>query len=289
MSAVTAARRTRPTAARPRLGRVVASEWTKLVSLRSPWWTAAVTVVVAGAITYLSAQASSGDPGFEPLGSLTTGLALAQLGPLVLGVLAGAGEFGTGAFRTTFTTVPRRWPVLAAQAVAVAGFTLVLGVLTAAVSVLALLPSAASRGMTVDLTTDGTPGVLLGIALLVVGLALLGLALGALLRRSVPALVAALLLVLVLPVVVMTAGDPLAGGTAPAAGAVVEAAGPTVAGTVGVLTPGVAGSLMTMPSTSTAMDGAPDLGPVGGGLVLAGWVLVLLGAAAVRLRTRDVR
>ncbi|TQL02646.1 hypothetical protein [Cellulomonas sp. SLBN-39] len=288
MSAPTAAPRPAATTTRPGAAGVVASEWTRLVSLRAPWWTAAVTVVVAGIITYLSVQASSGDPGFDPMDSLTTGVALAQLGPLVLGVLAGAGEYGTGAFRSTFTAVPRRWPVLAAQAVAVAVFTLGAAVLATAASVVALLPAAASRGIAVDLTVDATPGVLVGMVLLLVGLALVGLGLGALLRRSVPALVTAVLLVLVLPVVLTTVGDP--GLTAPpTADATVEAPAVTLAGTVALLTPGMAGGLMTVPASSGPVDGAPDLGPVGGGLALAGWVALLLGAATVRLTVRDVR
>ncbi|WP_240674908.1 hypothetical protein [Cellulomonas endophytica] len=274
----------------PTSGRVVSAEWTKLLSLRSPWWTAAVTVLVAGVITYLSAQASSVDPGFDPVQSLPLGLALAQIGPLVLGVLAGAGEFRTGAFRTTFALVPRRWPVLAAQVLVVGAFALGTAVLTTTACVVGVLPSARSRGIAVDLTAGDTPGLLLGMVGLVVGLALLGLALGALLRRTVPALVTGLLLVLVLPIVLMTAADPLAGGGDPAAlGALDAAATTTPLGTLAVLTPGTAAQLLATEASAGPMPGAPDLGPVGGGLVLAAWVLVLLAAAGLRLRTRDLR
>lgn len=286
MSAVTAVPATR---VGPTFGRVVAAEWTKLTSLRSPWWTAAVTVVVAGVLTFLSAQASSGDPGFEPLGSLSTGLALAQVGPLVLGVLAGAGEYRTGVFRTTFTVVPRRWAVLGARAVVVAVFALGVGVLAAAASVVGILPAAASRGIAVDLTAGDAPGLVLGMVLLVVGLALFGLAVGELLRRTVPAMVTALFLVLILPIVVMVATDPLVGGADPATMGPADPGSTTVGGTVGVLLPGTAGQLMTLPASAGPVDGAPDLGPVGGGLALAAWIVVVLVAAAVRLRARDVR
>ncbi|MFS0704236.1 hypothetical protein AB6N23_06890 [Cellulomonas sp. 179-A 9B4 NHS] len=268
----------------PRFGRVVAAERTKLVSLRSPWWTAAVTVVVAGVITYLSAEASSGDPGFVPVDSLSTGLMLAQVGPLVLGVLAGAGEFRTGAFRTSFTAVPRRWPVLVAQTLVVAAFALVTAVLAAAASVVGILPAAASRGIAVDLVGGDTPGLLLGMVLFVVGLALLGLALGALLRRTLPALLAALSLALVLPVVLMTVGDP---GTDAMGMAVPHRV--TVPGALGTFTPGGAAQLMTTSTSAGPMPGSPDLGPVGGGLVLAAWVVLLLVVALVRLRARDAR
>lgn len=290
-AATTAPRSDRVPAARrgPAFRRVAAAEWTKVTSLRSPWWAAAVTVLVAGVITYVSAQASSVDPGFQPVDSLSTGLLLAQLGPLVLGVLAGAGEFRTGAARTTFTLVPRRWPVLVAQTLVVAAFALVTAVLATAACVVGILPAAASRGIAVDLTAGETPGLLLGMVLFLVGLALLGLALGALVRRTVPALVTALVLVLILPVVLMTAGDPLASADPASAGPAAQDPAATVAGTLGVLTPGGAAELMTTTASAGAVPGAPDLGPVGGGLVLAAWVLALLAAAALRLTTRDVR
>lgn len=276
------------TPAGPTFARLLAAEWTKLTSLRSPWWAAAVTVALAGAITYLSAQASSGDPGFEPVGSLASGLLLAQVGPLVLGVLVGAGEFRTGTFRTTFTLAPRRWPVLAAQVTVLGAFALATGVVATAASAVALLPSAASRGLTLDLTADGAPGLMLGMVGYLTGLALLGLAIGALLRRTVPALVAALFLVLILPMVLILASDPMIGG-ADLSEAAAPTAGTTVTGTLVVLSPGGAGSLMTTATSAGPMDGSPDLGPVGGGLVFAAWIAVVLVAAAVRLRARDVR
>lgn len=270
----------------PTFARVVASEWTKLVSLRAPWWTGGVTVVVAGVITYLSAQASSVDPGFDPVDSLGTGLGLAQVGALVLGVLAGAGEFRTGAARTTFTAVPRRWPVVAAQALVTAAFAAVVAVLSVAASVVGILPPAARRGIEVDLWAGETPGVMLGMGLFVVGLTLLGLAIGVLLRRTVPAMVTTLVVALVLPVLLTMVGPP----PLPVDPAVLEpVAQVTVGGTLMVLSPGGAAQLMTFPASSGPMEGGPDIGPVGGGLVLAAWVLVLLVAAALRLRLRDVR
>ncbi|MFB7886902.1 hypothetical protein ACFCZ3_02575 [Cellulosimicrobium cellulans] len=266
----------------PTLARVVGSEWTKLTSLRSSWWAAALTVAVSAALTHLSAQASSVDPGFDPLGSLTSGVLLAQVPPLVLGVLVGTGEHSTGAFRTTFVAVPRRWPVLAAQTVVTAAFALLTAVLAVGAAVLALVPSARARGIALDLASDGTPQVLGGMVLLLVAMALLGLALGALLRRPVPALTVAVLVVLVLPVALVLAadlaGDPLA------TSAVVPPAQAAVNTAVSFL-PAGAGSLLT---TEGAVEGAPDLGALGGGLVLATWVAVPLALAGVRLRTRDV-
>ncbi|WP_235915291.1 ABC transporter permease subunit [Puerhibacterium puerhi] len=279
-----------PRAARPAAGRgamtfrgVLAAEWTKVTSLRAPYWAAAATAVACGLLTYVSANASSVDPGFDPLDSLTSGVLLAQVGPLVLGVLVGTGEFATGTFRTTFATVPRRLPVLAAQVVVTAAFAVVAALLAVIAAVAGILPAASGRGIAVDLTADGTPQVLVGTALYLVGLALCGLAAGALLRRTVPALVGILVLVLVLPVGLSLATD---GGTGPAAPAGAVPADP--ASTLVTFTPSGAASFLTAPPGGGGVAGAPDLGPWGAAAVLAAWALVPLVAAAVRLRRRDL-
>ncbi|WP_149205195.1 ABC transporter permease subunit [Actinotalea subterranea] len=273
----------------PTFARLLAAEWTKLTSLRSPWWVAAVTVLVTGAITYLSAQASSVDSGFQPVDSLSTGLVLGQVGPLVLGVLVGAGEFRTGAFRTTFTLAPRRLPVLAAQVLALTAFALALAVAATAACVVGIWPPAASRGIAVDLTGGDAPGLMLGMVAFGVGLALFGLALGALVRRTVPAMLTGLFAVLILPIVLMMVSDPMVGADPASTGLVDGAVPTTVPGTLMAFSPGGAAQLMTIPASYGPIDGAPDLGPVGGGLVLLAWIVVLLAAAAVRLHARDVR
>nr|WP_051876822.1 hypothetical protein [Cellulosimicrobium sp. MM] len=229
-------------------------------------------------LTYLSAQASSVDPGFDPLGSLTSGLLLAQVPPSSWA--SSSGRASTA--RHVPHDVRRGAAALARARGADGGDRRVRaahrGVGRAAV--LALLPSAAAR--LASTSADGTPQVLVGMTLLLAGMALLGLAIGALVRRPVPAVTAAVLVVLVLPVALVLAadlsGDPLA---APAGVSSAQAA----VNTVVTFLPTGAASLLT---GEGAVEGAPDLGAVGGGLVLAAWVVVPLALAAVRLRTRDV-
>ena len=273
--------RTPGTAGRgPGFPRVLLAEWTKLTSLRSRAVIAAATVATSGALTSLAANASSTDPGFEPLDSLTSGLMLGQIGTLVLGVLVGTGEFSTGAFRTTFVAVPRRLPVLAAQVVATAAYALVVSVLAVVATVLGLLPAAGSRGIALDLTGDGTPQLLGGMVAFLVAMALVGLAFGSLLRRPVPAVIVTVALVLVLPVVLALASepaDPMEASAAPT---------PDAMSTVVAFLPSEAGMRLV---SQGAVEGAPDLGPGGAGAVLAGWILLPLAASAVRLRRRDLR
>lgn len=272
----------------PTFPRVAASEWTKVLSLRSTWWIAIVTVVVSWVVTYLSANASSGDPGFDPSASLPDGLALSQIGTLVLGVLVGTGEFRTGAFRTTFTAVPRRLSVLAARTLVVAVVGALVAALALVAAVLGVLPAARSRDIPLDLTADWTPQMLLGSGLMLLGMTVLGLAIGLLLRRTVAALTVALALVFVVPVALSLATELVAGpptGPAPVETDVVEL---DPVSTAVALLPGDAAFRMTTDPEAGGVDGAPDLGPVGGGLVFGAWILLPLVAAGVRLRTRDL-
>ena len=279
-------RRAATTPSGPSFARVVRAEWTKLLGLRSTLAVAVATVAVTGLLTHLFASASSGDPGFVPTRNLADALPLAFLGPLVLGVLVGTGEFSTGTFRSTFAAVPRRVPVLAAQAVVTGVVVLGIGVLSAGAAVLGVLPAAASRDTTPDLADAEVPWILLGSVGHLVGAGLIGLAIGALLRRPVPALVTAFVVLLVAPLVLAfateAAVDPTAvadPGNVPTATAVVN--------TVESFTPVGAGAVLTNPDGGR-LDGAPDLGMPGAGLVLAAWVAVPLAAAAHRLRRRDL-
>lgn len=272
----------------PTIWRTVASEWTKIAGLRSTWWTVVATVAVSWAVTYLSANASSGDPGFVPSASLPDGLALSQIGSLVLGILVGTGEFRTGAFRTTFTAVPRRVSVLVARTIVVAGLGALTAVLALVGAVLGVLPAARSRDIPLDLTADRTPQVLLGAALMLLGMALLGLAVGSLLRRTVLAMTFALALVFVVPVALSLGSELVAGpptGQAPVETAAAEL---DPVSTAVAFLPGDAAFRMTTDPDDGGVEGAPDLGPWGGGLVFGVWILLPLVAAGVRLRTRDV-
>jgi ABC-2 type transport system permease protein len=271
----------------PAFARVVASEWTKLTSLRSTYLVVVTTVLVSWALTLLSANASSTDPGFVPLDSLTTSLLLAQIGPLVLGVLVGTGEFSTGTFRSTFTAVPRRVPVLGAQAVVTGAFALLVALASTGAAVLGVLPAAASRGLSLDLAGHGTPGVLAGMTAFLTGMALVGLGFGALLRSPVLAITITAGLVLVLPTVISVgsdmATDPL---TVSRTGVVPTSQ--AVANTVVTFLPGGSATTLTGGLDAEGLEGAPDLGLGGASLVLAGWALVPLALAAARLRSRDV-
>lgn len=105
-------------------GRVIRSEWLKLRTLRSTWFTLLAAVAGMVGIDMLICWATNNrwnhmDPierlTFDPVSRSLAGVFLAQLALGVLGVLVITGEYGTGMIRATLGAVPRRLPVVWAK------------------------------------------------------------------------------------------------------------------------------------------------------------------------------
>ncbi|WP_374969258.1 ABC transporter permease subunit [Terrabacter sp. BE26] len=274
-SSATAGARERPSAAAPKKvtqARVVLSEWTKLRSLRSTVFSmlAAVVFILGLAVLVPSVTVAHWPPhnareaaGFDPTSRSLAGIFLAQLAVGVLGVLLITGEYATGMIRATLAAVPSRLPVLWAKAVVFAVVTLVVTV----PSVLAafLVGQSILRGK--DLQAGlGDPGVLravLGAALYLTVVGLLGLGLGALLRNTAGAISALFGVLFVLPIIVRflptSWSDPI------------DKYLPSTVGE-GVM------QVHTDPSA---------LGPWTGFGLFCGYAAVVLLLAAIRLRRRD--
>lgn len=251
--------------------RVLSAEWTKLTSLPSTAWTALGTVVAAVSLAFVLSLFVR--PGDAPAGTslAVAGSLPAQLGVLVLGVLAGGGEFATGTSLTTFAAVPRRLPVLAGQVVVVAAVALVTAAVTLAASVLVTTAARARAGVAWESTDPATLRVAAGYVLFLTGVAVLGVGLGALLRRPSAALTGGVVLFVVVEQVL--AANP---------GRVTD--------TVRALLPGSGARLFSDDAALAALAGGrgPDLGAWGGGLVLGAWCAVLVALAGYRLVRRDV-
>ncbi|QTE31036.1 hypothetical protein [Pengzhenrongella sicca] len=253
--------------------RVLRSEWTKLASVPSNAWLALGTIVAAAGTAYgLGMFVRAGD-GRSGSWVVTSGFVLAQVGFGVLGALVGASEHTTGTARTTFTTVPRRLPILVAQVQVTAGAALTTAVAALGASYLATIPARAGGAPALDLSVPGASRAVLGFVVASVAVALLGVALGALLRRPADAIVTAVMLTLV--------GDRfLAANPGP------------VTDTIRALLPSSGARLLQDDAALAALDAStrgPQLGLWGGGVVVVVWVLVVLAAAAYRLRCHDVR
>jgi ABC-type transport system involved in multi-copper enzyme maturation permease subunit len=176
--------------------RVVRSEWTKLRSLPSTAWSLLTTVVLIvgfGAVYALvrvtrPPREPASLSAFDPTAISLTGVQLAQLAIGVLGVLLITGEYSTGMIRSSLTAVPGRLPVLWGKAVvyALTTVTLCLPATFGAFLVGQSILSAEHLD-----TTLGQPGVVravLGSALYLAAVGLLGLGLGALLRNTAAAI-----------------------------------------------------------------------------------------------------
>jgi hypothetical protein len=108
---------------RTHLGHAVASEWTKIRSVRSTMWTLGVYVLLVigiGLMTALLVAANASDgslDGENPLSMGFFGLLLGSMCVITLGVLTTASEYGTGMIRTTTVACPSRGRVLAAKSI----------------------------------------------------------------------------------------------------------------------------------------------------------------------------
>lgn len=272
---MTSAEAVRPAGTAPRSAvtpaRVLAAEWTKVASLPS---TARVLAGTAGAAAVLAwVLGRFVGPGDAVTGTslAASGHSLAQLGVLVLGVLVGSTDFAVGTSRTTYAAVPRRLPVLAAQVVVTAALALVTGLVAFAASVAATAGARRAAGLAWALSDPGDRRAAVGYVLFLVGAAVCGVLLGALLRRPTAALTTGVALFLLLDRVL--AGHP---------GRVTD--------TVRALLPSSGTRLFADDPQLAALAAGrgPDLGAWGGGLVLGGWCLVLLLLAGYRLVRRDV-
>jgi ABC-2 type transport system permease protein len=261
---------------RQTLGRAIRSEWIKLRTLRSTWIGMGAVILVLVALGAISAAVSTGSvtapedgPGFgggDPLSTVLTGADFAVLLAGILGALAGAREYGSRMISATIAAVPRRCQVVVAKAVVLTGVVLptaLIGVLAAFGVGMGIL--SAGDGATVALTDDGVLSSVLGMAGYITAIALLGLALGILLRSVASGIGVLVGGVMVLP--------NLAGGLLP------DSLDPV---------------LQYLPTSAaasfTTVTGAGDsvLGATAGALVLAAWVAAALGASVLSITRRDV-
>ena len=128
-----------PAAGRAGLRGVLASELTKLRSVRSTYWTLAMlflfSVGISAAATAGTAASFHNNPenkaGFDATQvSLIAFFEIGQLIIAILGAMAITSEYSTGMVRTSLTAMPRRGVVYAAKAIVFTFVTLIFSVIT---------------------------------------------------------------------------------------------------------------------------------------------------------------
>ncbi|MFF4852687.1 ABC transporter permease [Streptomyces sp. NPDC001194] len=186
---------------RPHLGHAVASEWTKLISVRSTVWTLGSMVLLVVGIGVLAvSETRASDYQEVPLTAPALfGLLVGQIPVMVLGVLTITSEYGTGMIRTTLTAAPDRARVLTAKYLVFAGvaFAAVAGSVATVGLASAILRGGAGAGA----HGGGEWARALAGCVYVTLLGVLALAIGAMLRHSAGAIAVMLGLVTLPPVI----------------------------------------------------------------------------------------
>jgi ABC-type transport system involved in multi-copper enzyme maturation permease subunit len=261
---------TAPTlAGRVTQARVVRSEWTKFRSLRSSWWTVGVAVILTTGIGVLVSMAAGADKKASIMAAdvasrSQVGAVFAQLALGVLAILLISGEYGTGMIRSSMTAVPKRLPVLWGKLAVFVGVILPLTAVTSVVTF--LLSQVAWRAHHRPGVTFSDPDVLrivAGSALYVTVAGIFALAIGALLRNTAAGITVMVGVFFVMPTVMQMLPHRL--------------------NDAGRYLPGNAGGSLVNQSFAEH-----PLAPWTGFTLLCGYAVVVVAAAAWRLRRTDV-
>lgn len=265
-------RLTRPDPHRPLGPDLVRSEWTKLRSVRSTYWTLfAAAVAMVGLAALLSTVyvnrydhlSAASRAGFHPVAFSLSGIFLAQLAIGVLGVLVITAEYSTGSIRSTFAAVPQRRAVLAAKAAVFAAATVVVGVVSSFAAFFVGQAILSDKGISAQISDPGALRAVVGAGLYLAVLGLLALGLGALIRHSAGAIAAVFGLVFVLPGIVAALPSSWDKAISPY---LPSSAGQAIIG---------------------SSHGAASLSPWVGFGIFCAYAVAALVAAAITLRRRD--
>jgi ABC-type transport system involved in multi-copper enzyme maturation permease subunit len=262
----------------PIFGDVLRSEWTKLRSVRSTYWTLFTAIVATVGLSALitaiyanqySTMSLSDRAHFDPTAFSLDGVFLAQLAIGVLGVLIITGEYSTGAIRSTFASVPQRRMVLAAKATVFSAVTLVVGLVSCFAAFFIGQAILSTQGIQASLGNPGVVRAIVGSAIYLVVLGLLALGVGTLIRHTAGAIAALFGVILVLPTLVSLLPSSISNAVARY---LPSNAGQAIAHTV---------------SAGPNPRGGPSLSPLLGLGVFCLYAAVALVFAAGVLRRRD--
>jgi ABC-2 type transport system permease protein len=219
------------------LAGTIRSEFTKLRSVRSTYWTIAALVIVSVGFAAIAGLAIANNLHNNPVNkagmdatqaSLGAFFELGQLIIALLGVLVITSEYSTGMIRTSLTAMPRRGTVYAAKLIVFTTVALVVSLITSFISFFVGQAAMSGSGVTASLfhsvtipangvqngppnnvTFSGTivisPGTvltaILGTALFVTVVGLIAFGLGSIIRHTAGAITSAIGLMFVIPII----------------------------------------------------------------------------------------
>jgi ABC-type transport system involved in multi-copper enzyme maturation permease subunit len=196
-----------PPGAAAGLGGALRSEFTKIRSVRSTYWTLFAMVVVTIGIGALACVGALNRP--RGAGVLTDptlhsliGLVLGQLIIVVLGALAITSEYSTGMIRTSLSVQPRRGTVLAAKGIVFTLVSLVSGLVASFGSFFVGQAILSTKNLNTNLGDPNVLRAVIGGGLFLAVCGMLAFGLGTLLRHTAAAISASIGLLFVLFVLV---------------------------------------------------------------------------------------
>lgn len=197
--------RNRQQAAPTGFGATLASEWTKMTSVRSTWITIALALILSIGMTALVALVvgftwdewtPQDQASFDPITFSFAGWLFGLIVISVLGVNLVASEYGSGMMGLTLTATPKRGRVLAAKMLIVVAVTMVVSVVTMLGMFFAAQLILQSFDMpSVGLFDENVPRAIIGTAMLSPFFPLIGAAFGFMLRSTAGAITAVLALI----------------------------------------------------------------------------------------------
>lgn len=255
----------------------LASEWTKLVTIRSTWITLALSLFVSTGITALVSWATgwswsdwsaSDQAEFDPILNSLAGSMFGAILFVVLGVNLVATEYASGMIRQTMTVTPRRGRVLLAKVLVVSAVSMVAGIVVNVATFLAGQAVFAAYDVPTASLSDGDAfrSVVLGMAVTSPVLPILGIAMAFLFRS------AAIAITVVLAIIFMPSFF-----------------GPLIPRRwqedVLAFLPGNASNSI---ATGNLSDSPMYIDPWLAAIVLAAWMVVFIGGTHIMLNRRDV-
>lgn len=175
------------------------SERIKFTSIRSPLWTALAAAVLSLAVAVLQGATAYGAAGIRPQQAAMGVAVFAVPLLMVVSALTVTGEYRSGTIRSTFAATPQRAVVVAAKAIVAASFS---AVVTAATTVACIAVARVAAdplvGAGLSLALPATWRLVVALAVYAAVAAVLGVAVGVLLRHAAGAVAVLLLWPLVI-------------------------------------------------------------------------------------------
>ena len=253
--------------------RVLLSEFTKFRTVRSTVWTLLVAVVLMIGISALFSAVTASQyhtfspadrASFNPVSISLSGMMFAVVAFGVLGVLMISGEYSTGMIRSSLTAVPRRLPVLWGKLAVFAAVIFSISLVASLISFFLGQALLSSHHLGVSVAAPGVLRSIIGAALYGTVAGMIGVALGALFRNTAAGIATFAGVFFVIP--------PLT-GLLPA----------SISDHLSQYLPSYAGEALW----GGARGVTNALSPWTGFAVLCGYAVVVIAAAALRLRRVD--